>query len=89
MFTAWGVETPRAYTSGELFEALHGLEDEACGAVLRAKGIVPNADGGWLHFDYVPGAPDVREGGADYTGRLCVIGAQLNEPRIAGLFRLS
>lgn len=89
VFTAWGVETPRPYTHGELFEALRGLEDEACGAVLRAKGIVPNADGGWLHFDYVPGAPEVREGGADYTGRLCVIGAQLNEPRIAGLFRIS
>ena len=55
--------------------------------VLRAKGIVPAADGGeWLHFDYVPGAPEIRRGSADYTGRLCVIGSELDEERIAALF---
>ncbi|WP_087065528.1 GTP-binding protein [Intestinibacillus massiliensis] len=89
VFTSWGVETPRKYTRGELLEALEGLDDNVCGAVLRAKGIVPNADGGWLHFDYVPGEPEVRDGGADYTGRLCVIGAKLNEQHIAGLFHLA
>ena len=52
--------------------------------------MVPAADGGqWLHFDYVPGAPDIRRGAADYTGRLCVIGAELDEERIASLFGLA
>ena len=54
--------------------------------MLRAKGIVPAADGTWLHFDYVPGEQDIRTGAADYTGRLCVIGAQLNEAALKTLF---
>ena len=54
--------------------------------ILRAKGIVPLADGTWAHFDYVPGAPEIRRGSADYTGRLCVIGSELDEERIASLF---
>lgn len=57
--------------------------------VLRAKGIVKSSDGGeWLHFDYVPGAPEIRRGAADYTGRLCVIGAELDEDHIKTLFGL-
>lgn len=89
MFTSWGVETPRAYTEGELKTALTGLGDPSLGTVLRAKGIVPAADGGaWLHFDYVPGEADVRRGAADYTGRLCVIGAALDEARVSQLFGL-
>lgn len=87
VFTSWGVETPHKYTEDELKNALTALGDPSLGTVLRAKGIVPAADGGeWLHFDYVPGAPEIRRGSADYTGRLCVIGAELDEERIAALF---
>ena len=87
VFTSWGVETPHKYTEDELKNALTALGDPSLGTVLRAKGIVPAADGGeWLHFDYVPGAPEIRRGPADYTGRLCVIGAELDEERIAALF---
>lgn len=89
MFTSWGAETPRKYTRAELLGALNALDDTSFGTVLRAKGIVPNAEGGWLHFDFVPGAPEVRDGAADYTGRLCVIGAKLDESRIANLFHLT
>ena len=87
VFTSWGKETTRKYTEDELNAALTALGDVTLGTVLRAKGIVPCADGGeWLHFDYVPGAPEIRHGTADYTGRLCVIGSELDEERIAALF---
>ena len=56
------------------------------GQVLRAKGIVPSADGKWLHFDLTPGEVEIREGSADYTGRLCVIGSDINEEGLKGLF---
>ena len=87
VFTSWGKETTHKYTEAELTAALTALGDVTLGTVLRAKGIVPCADGGeWLHFDYVPGAPEIRRGAADYTGRLCVIGSELDEERIAALF---
>lgn len=87
VFTSWGVETPHKFTEDELGRALTALGDPSLGMVLRAKGIVPAADGGsWLHFDYVPGVPEIRRGAADYTGRLCVIGSELDEERIAALF---
>ena len=87
VFTSWGKETTHKYTEAELNAALTALGDVTLGTVLRAKGIVPCADGGeWLHFDYVPGAPEIRRGAADYTGRLCVIGFELDEERIAALF---
>ena len=87
VFTSWGKETTHKYTEAELNAALTALGDVTLGTVLRAKGIVPAADGGeWLHFDYVPGAPEIRRGSADYTGRLCVIGSELDEERIASLF---
>ena len=86
VFTSWGRETVRKYTVAEIEAALKGLENEEIGSILRAKGIVPCADGGWIHFDYTPGESDVRMGAADYTGRLCVIGAQLKEDAIAALF---
>ena len=86
VFTSWGRETVRKYTREEIEAALNGLQDEKIGTVLRAKGIVACADGGWLHFDYTPGEPEVRMGAADYTGRLCVIGAELDEAAIAKLF---
>ena len=87
MFTSWGTETPRPYSAEAIQAALEALSDEAAyGLVLRAKGIVAGEDGPWIHFDYVPGVPDVRTGSAETTGRLCVIGSKLNEEAIAKLF---
>ena len=90
VFVSWGVETARKYTREELQGMLEQLLRETeYGSVLRAKGIVPAKDGTWLHFDYVPGEPDVRTGGADVTGRLCVIGADLKQDKLAQLFEVS
>ena len=88
VFTSWGVETSRKFSHAELQSILNDLQDtEKYGFVLRAKGYVAGADGaGWLHFDYVPGEPDVRDGCAMVTGRLCVIGSKLNEAAIAARF---
>ena len=70
----------------ECSEALKVLEDEArFGTILRMKGILEATDGGWIHFDYTPGEYEVRDGGADYTGRLCVIGVDLKEDNIKAL----
>ena len=80
------METAHTFTEDGLNAALTGLGDLSLGTVLRAKGIVRSADGSWLHFDYVPGCPEIRHGDADYTGRLCVIGAELDTDRIAALF---
>ena len=80
------MESPRKFTEAEVAFCLTALDSGDYGAVLRAKGIVPAADGTWLHFDYVPGEQDIRTGAADYTGRLCVIGAQLNEAALKTLF---
>ena len=89
VFTSWGKETANRYTVAELEAALAKLEDShTYGNVLRAKGIVAGADGQWLHFDYVPGSADVRTGGADVIGRLCVIGADIHEDALAALFRI-
>ena len=86
MFTSWGVETAKKFTSEEIGSALHCLDTGRYGIVLRAKGIVADAKGGWIHFDYVPGECNVRSGGADVTGKLCVIGAQLDTAAVAKLF---
>ena len=89
VFTSWGVETGKKFSKEELTEMLSALSDEKrFGTVLRAKGIVPCACGKWLHFDYVPGEVDVREGAAAYTGRLCVIGSKINEEELAKLFNV-
>ena len=89
MFTSWGVETPRKFTDAEITAALDALLDEhKYGVVLRSKGIVPAADGGWIHFDYVPGESDVRRGSAQVTGRICVIGSKLNEDALKALFHI-
>ena len=80
------METAKKFTAGEIEAALHCLDTGRYGIVLRAKGIVPCADGGWLHFDFVPGEANVRSGGAAVTGKLCVIGAQLDEAAVAKLF---
>lgn len=86
VFTSWGVETPKKFTQAGIQKALEELENGELGTVLRAKGIVPAEDGTWIHFDYVPGGADVRTGSPAVTGRLCVIGAQLDEKAIAALF---
>ena len=80
VFTSWGRETPRKYTKDELEQILKTLSDsEEYGIVLRAKGMLPDTEGTWLHFDLVPGEYEIRNGSADYTGRLCVIGSKLDE----------
>jgi len=86
VFTSWGAETARKYTPDEIRRALEALDETTYGTVLRAKGIVASVEGNWIHFDYVPGEPDVRTGAADVTGRLCVIGAGLDKAAIAALF---
>ena len=89
VFTSWGVETVRAYDPADLSHMLAALDGGAYGQVLRAKGIVAGKDGQWLHFDYVPGEAQVREGAPGVTGRLCVIGAQLQEEALASLFEVA
>ncbi len=87
VFTSWGVETPKKFDEDELKAMLEKLGDFGeFGQVLRAKGIVPSTDGKWLHFDMTPGETQIREGSADYTGRLCVIGSKIDEDAIAQLF---
>ena len=86
VFTSWGVETVRVFGEDELSVMLAKLDDGEYGMVLRAKGIVPCADGGWIHFDYTPGEQNIRKGPADYTGRLCVIGSKLADEKLAQLF---
>ena len=87
VFTSWGVQTSRAFDDEELKSILSELMDSGrYGNILRAKGIVRSVDGIWIHFDYVPGEPDIRRGSADVTGRICVIGAQINEAELKKLF---
>ena len=88
VFTSWGAETPKQFTQADIDRILTALDSGNYGAILRAKGIVPAADGQWLHFDYVPQEHEVRYGAADYTGRLCVIGSQLKEDGLKTLFGL-
>ena len=87
MFSSWGVETARSYTEEEITSALKALDSLTYGQVVRAKGYVP-AEGGWIYFDYVPGEHDVRRGGAAVTGRVCVIGAHLDEDGLKELFHI-
>ena len=87
VFGSWGFETPTAYTKAELERILAELEEEQkYGSILRAKGMVSAGDGTWLNFDYVPGESNVRTGAAEVTGKICVIGAQLNEENLKALF---
>ena len=88
VFTSWGVETVRRYTESEIDAILTALDSGDYGAILRAKGIVPAADGRWLHYDFVPEEHEVRYGPADYTGRICVIGSELKEEKLKELFKL-
>ena len=86
VFVSWGTETVRKFGEDELSAMLSQLDGGEYGLVLRAKGIVPCTDGGWIHFDYTPGEQNIRKGPADYTGRLCVIGSKLADEKLAKLF---
>ena len=86
VFTSWGVETAHKFTLGTIHAALSALDTGRYGIILRAKGIVACEDGGWIHFDYVPGEENVRMGTASVIGKLCVIGSQVDERGIAALF---
>ena len=87
VFTSWGKETPKTFTQSGIHHILEELDSGEYGQILRAKGIV-NGEGGWIEFDYVPEEHEVRAGHPDYTGRLCVIGAELAEDKLAVLFGL-
>ena len=87
VFTSWGKETAKHFTKEEIEKILSALNNtEKYGFILRAKGIVAGENGEWIHFDFVPKESNVRNGSADYTGRLCVIGSKLNEAALAELF---
>ena len=88
VFTSWGVETTAKFTVEGIQKALTALDGDTYGTVLRAKGIVAAIDGSWIHFDYVPGEPDVRLGSAAVIGRLCVIGTDINEEGLKALFNV-
>ena len=90
VFASWGRETIRTYTKDQIGNILKELEiDGSYGNVLRAKGMVAGSDGEWIYFDMVPGEHEVRTGAPEYTGRICVIGAELNEDKLAVLFGLA
>ena len=88
IFTSWGRETPKAFSQADIARILTALDSGGYGRILRAKGIVSGTDGAWVEFDYVPEEHEIRTGRPDYTGRLCVIGAELNEKKLAELFGL-
>ena len=87
VFTSWGMETPKTFTEERIHAILTALDSGEYGKVLRAKGIV-NGEDGWIEFDYVPEEHEIRTGHPDYTGRLCVIGAELEEGKLKTLFGL-
>ena len=88
VFTSWGKETPKAFSQADIQRILTALDSGDYGKILRAKGIVSGSDGVWVEFDYVPEEHDIRPGKPDYTGRLCVIGSELKEDKLAELFGL-
>ena len=89
MFNSWGVETPHKYETSEIEAILKRLvETEEFGVILRAKGMVPAKDGSWIYFDAVPGEYELREGTPEYTGKLCVIGTNVDEHKMEELFGL-
>ena len=89
VFTSWGKETIRTYTKEEIGNILKTLEEDGSyGNILRAKGMVAGADGEWIYFDMVPGEHEVRTGAPEYTGRICVIGAEIKEDKLAELFQV-
>ena len=89
VFTSWGKETPHKFTKEQIEEVLKTLcETDDYGEILRAKGMVAGADGEWIYFDMVPGEHEVRTGAPEYTGRICVIGAEIKEDKLAELFQV-
>lgn len=87
VFASWGMETPAVYTREEIGRILDELDrEEEYGLVLRAKGMVENAEGGWIYFDYVPEESNIRDGKPGVTGKFCVIGSKLKEDKLAALF---
>ena len=88
VFTSWGRETPKVFTQADIERILTALDSGDYGRILRAKGIVNGEGGRWIEFDFVPEEHDIRPGRPDYTGRLCVIGAELQEDKLAELFGL-
>ena len=88
IFASWGMETPAKYSEEEIKQILAKLDDsDTYGIILRSKGMVPDGEGRWIHFDYVPEETEVRFGAADVTGKICVIGSGLKEDALAELFR--
>ena len=88
IFASWGMETPAKYSEEEIRQILAKLDDsDTYGIILRSKGMVPDGEGRWVHFDYVPEETEVRFGAADVTGKICVIGSGLKENALADLFR--
>ena len=87
-FTSWGKETPKSFSRADIEAILTALDSGEYGEIFRAKGIVPDGEGGWLEFDFVPGEKELRQGKPDYTGRLCVIGGKLDEHKLEELFGL-
>ena len=87
VFGSWGMETPDQYSKEDLEKILTALEDDdKYGMVLRAKGMVPCTEGGFIYFDYVPGESNIRPGKPDVTGKFCVIGSKLKEDALKELF---
>lgn len=90
VFTSWGAETPKTYTEESIKNILSALSNTTdYGFILRAKGMVPETNGDWLHFDLTPGEYEIRHGAADYTGKLCVIGTDIKEDSLKELFGLN
>ena len=83
------METPNRYTVDQVKERLNALNDrDRYGFVLRSKGMLPGADGQWIHFDFTPEESDIRTGAADVTGKICVIGSELNQDNLAALWKV-
>lgn len=90
VFTSWGKETPHKFTKAKIEDVLKTLcETDDYGTILRAKGMVEDENGSWIYFDMVPGEYELRDGEPDYTGRLCVIGTDIDEHRLEELFGIA
>lgn len=85
---SWGVETAKKFTEEKIKECLTALDSGEYGIVVRAKGIVAEGSGKWIHFDYVPEENNIRFGTAEVIGRLCVIGSKLDKAKLAELFEV-
>ena len=87
IFTSWGKETPHKFEKSTIENALKAFaEGEEYGVIIRSKGIVESTDGTWIYFDFVDGEYELRTGEPEYTGRLVVIGAEIDEHKIEELF---